>query len=59
MGRGIMSVRLEYASASDQERDIGYATDDLFPFEFDVTLDSDRNIIEDDLLKVDTSAFYE
>jgi len=54
-----MSVRLEYASASDQERDIGYATDDLFPFEFDVTLDSDRNIIEDDLLKVDTSAFYE
>jgi len=56
-GRGVVSVRLEYGSASDQEHDIGYASDDSFPFEFDITLDSNLEIVDVDHLEVDTSSF--
>jgi len=62
-GDGVVSVELQYGSDSDQTSGDGNETSDNFPFEFELTLEYDKNhklkITDVDKLIVDTSSFYE
>ena len=61
-GSGIFNIGLQYGSDGDQDRGDGYETSDSIPFDFEITLAYNKEkkleIVEVDLLKVDTSFFY-
>ncbi len=55
-GHGVVGVCLEYGGG--EERD-GVTSYDTYPFEFDIALNSHREIAEIRTLEVDTSSFYD
>ncbi|MDD5301638.1 MAG: hypothetical protein PHS14_00905 [Elusimicrobia bacterium] len=56
IGEGLLGVSLQYGS--DRETDGDPEIHDSYPFKFDVTLDSDREIAEVHSTNVDNSDFY-
>lgn len=54
-GYGAVGVRIEIGGG--EERD-GVTSYDTFPFEFDLTLKSQHEVVEIRVLEVDTSSFY-
>jgi hypothetical protein len=54
-GQGVIDVRLDYGGG--EERD-GVTTYDSLPFEFDMTLNAQHQVVAMRKLEVDTSSFY-
>ncbi|MBV9038904.1 MAG: hypothetical protein JO182_30745 [Acidobacteriaceae bacterium] len=55
-GQGLVSVTLEYGGGAERD---GVTNSDSFPFDFDITLNAQREIVNVRMLEVDTSSFYE
>ena len=56
VGQGAVGVRLEYGGGKERDGLISY---DAFPVEFNLTLNSQHQIVEIRALEVDTASFYE
>lgn len=58
-GTGTLEVELQYGSANDD----GSVSEDVFPFDFEVTLQYNQNqeliLVDAETIDVDTSSFYE
>lgn len=58
-GTATVEVELQYGSANDD----GAVTEDVFPFDFEVTLKYNQNqelvLVDAEIIEVDTSSFYE
>jgi len=57
-GEGLVEVNLQYGSRSDQDEEDEFYYE-TFPFDFNVFLSLELNLLECESLSVDTSSFYE